>query len=352
MPTCPANPPQSAILHPACAGAWGLTVFALDCVNCVNLVPMRDAAPGPGANQGLKTKCSKTKRPKTKWGPALLPAPTVAAAGTLAFQRLSSPRPSAVPCPSVPVLANGPFFRTMHLRSASPSGPSRVAGSSFPALHSGLRRPQFLTAWAWQSLAPVPHSPRCRASCCCVRVSFAHPRATLPPVRPCGLAFGRYLPRGEKGPSARPGVLPLAWLLLGAAPGLATIGLAASALLRDAISASGAGPSGLPSTPSRARLSTLKVVSKQTFQSGPIRRFPLFDQCLAALLSGFVSLSTRQMLRLRGESHKQQNGKLSTGSPRTGGQLRKLRKPLCFSFVTIRCGLSSRAAPTISAGGH
>lgn len=148
----------------------------------------------------------------------MLPAPTVAAAGTLAFQRLSSPRPSAVPCPSVPVLSNGSFFRTMHLRSASPSGPSREAGSSFPALHSGLRRPQFLTAWAWQSLAPVPHSPRCRASCCCKRVSFPLPQATLPPVRPCDLAFGRYLPRGEKGPSAQSGVLPLASASAGCCP--------------------------------------------------------------------------------------------------------------------------------------
>ncbi len=156
--------------------------------------------------------------PETKWGPALLPAPTVAAAGTLAFQRLSSPRPSAVPCPSVPVLSNGPFLRTMHLRSASPSGPSRVAGSSLPALHSGLRRPQFLTAWAWQSLAPVPHLPRCRASCCCVRVSFALPRATLPQVWPRGRAFGRYLPWGEKGPSARSGVLPLASAAAGCCP--------------------------------------------------------------------------------------------------------------------------------------
>ncbi|WP_421838976.1 hypothetical protein [Novosphingobium sp.] len=107
-------------------------------------------------------------------------------------------------------------------------------------------------------------------------------------------------------------------------------------MLRDAISASGAGLSGLHSTPPRARLSTLKVVSKHTFQSGPIRRFLPFNQCLAALFSGFDSLSTRQMLRLSDESHKQQDAKLSTGSPMAGGQLRKLRKPLCFRFVTIR----------------
>lgn len=141
---------------------------------------------------------------QSKWGPALLPAPTVAAAGTLAFQRLSSPRPSAVPCPSVPVLSNDlppvRFAVRSHLQ----------AGASLSAQPSVLRRPQFLTTWAWQSLAPVPHSARCRASCRCVRVSFPVPWATLPPVWPCGLAFGRYLPPGEKGPSARSGVLPLA----------------------------------------------------------------------------------------------------------------------------------------------
>ena len=297
-----------------------------------------DPDPGHGAgllkagdrSRSLRLECLNSKCPKSKWGPASLPAPTVAAAGTLAFQRLSSPRPSAVPCPSVPVLSNGPLLRAAHLRSASPSGRSRVAGSSRSALPSVLRRPQFLTAWAWQSLAPVPHSPRYRASCRCKRVSFALPRATLPPVRPGGLAIGRYPPWGEKGPSAQSGVLPLALHLLGAAPGLSTIGPAASALLRDAIPASGAGLSGLRLHRFQPRLSTLELVSTHTFRTCPIRKFSPSDQCLAALFRRLTSLSTRQMLRSGSESHKQQKAKLSTGSPKAGGQLRKLRKRLRF----------------------
>ncbi|MEI6642170.1 MAG: hypothetical protein WCL10_09040 [Novosphingobium sp.] len=100
-------------------------------------------------------------------------------------------------------------------------------------------------------------------------------------------------------------MLPLASASAGFAPGLATIGLAASALLRDAVPASGTGPSGLHFASSRARLSTLEMVSSQTFRSDPIEKFPPLNQCLAALFSGFVSLSTRQMLRFGGESHKQ-----------------------------------------------
>jgi len=56
---------------------------------------------------------------KTKWGSALLPAPTVAAAGTRATQNLSSPRPSAVPCPLDPILADG-----------HPHGPAWLSGLS------------------------------------------------------------------------------------------------------------------------------------------------------------------------------------------------------------------------------
>jgi len=140
-------------------------------------------------------------------------------------------------------------------------------------------------------------------------------------------------------------VLPLACASADFAPGLATIGLAASASLRDAYPASGTGLSGLQSASSRTRLSTLKVVSIHTFLSGSIRKFLLFDQCLAALFSGFISLSTRQMLRFGGESHKHKNAQLSTGSTFAGGQLRKLRNPLCFSVRTIRGALSARAAP-------
>jgi hypothetical protein len=233
-----------------------------------------------------------------------------------------------------------PFERPVLSNDAPPvrfAGRSRLqAGASLSAPPSVLRRPQFLTTWAWQSLVPVPHSARCRASCCCERVSLRFLRAPLPPVRPCGLTFGRCFPREGKGPSARPGVLPLAPLPPALAPGLATIGLAASTLLRDAIPASGADLSGLHFALSDARLSTPKLVSSQTFRSSPIGKILPFNQCLAALFSGFVSLSTRQMLRLSDESHKQQNTKLSTGSPMAGGQLRKLRKPLCFRFATIR----------------
>jgi hypothetical protein len=121
-------------------------------------------------------------------------------------------------------------------------------------------------------------------------------------------------------------VLPLAPLLLDRAPGLPTIGLAASALLRDAIPASGTGLSGLQSALSKARISTPEPVSMQTFQPSPIRKFPLSYQCLAAFSSRFISLSAGPMLRLVPESHKRKNAKLSTGSPRTGGQLRKPRK--------------------------
>lgn len=235
-----------------------------------------------------------------------------------------------------PALSNGPLFRAVHLRSASPSGRSREAGSSHLALHSVLRRPQFLTAWAWQSLAPVPHSPRCRASCCCKRVSFPFPRAPLPQVRPRGLSFGRYLPRGDKGPSARCGVLPLA-------------SASAGCCLRSCnhppcrISFASGRHSGLRSRSFRSAIGLFQSAPQHAgtgfntyFPVQPELKILPFNQCLAALFSGFVSLSTRLMLRLGSESHKQQNAKLSTGSALAGGQLRKLRNQRCFSFVTIR----------------
>ena len=252
----------------------------------------------------------------------MLPAPTVAAAGTLAFQRLSSPRPSAVPCPSAPALAIG--FPPVRFAVWRPP----QAGSSVPAPPSVLRRPQFLTTWAWQSLVPLPPSARFRVSGCCWRVSFSGPSGTAPfGAALAGFAFGR-IPQGEKGPfgASRRAVPRSAFA--GAAPGLATIGLAASAVLRDAVPASGTGLSGVQSAVFSARLSTLKMVSMHTFQSGPIGSFLLLDQCLAALFRSSTSLSTRQMLRLVRESHKQLNAKLSTGSPMAGGQLCKLRNRL------------------------
>ena len=270
-----------------------------------------------------KTHGPKTKCPKTKWGSALLPAPTVAAAGTLAIQRLSSPRPSAVPCPSVSRSfersASGPLGRPV-----LPASRLFLSASTFsPAAYAVPDRMGLAVAGAVAACLP-----RYRVSGCCWRVAFSCPSGTAPVCASlAGLAFGR-IPKGKKGPSARLGVLPLAWRLLGVAPGFATIGLAASALLRDAVPASGTGLSGLQSAPSKTCLSTPKVVSMHTFKSGPIGKFPLLVQCLAAPFRSFVSLSTSQMLRLDRESHKQQNAKLSTGSPMAGGQLCKLRNRL------------------------
>jgi hypothetical protein len=79
---------------------------------------------------------------------------------------------------------------------------------------------------------------------------------------------------------------------------------------------------------SQTRLSTLKVVSMQTFQAGSIETFCLFTQCLAAPFSRLLSLSTRQMLRFVGESCKHDSVKLSTGGQLAGGQLGKVRNRL------------------------
>jgi len=132
---------------------------------------------------------------ESKWGPALLPAPTVAAAGTLAFQRLSSPRPSAVPCPSEPPPCGKgssglPFV----------SRPSRWAGVPFLSGRLVLRRPQFLTAWAWQSLVPLPPLPRRRVRRCCWRVASLGPSGTAPSGSALARLAFRRIPQGEKGP--------------------------------------------------------------------------------------------------------------------------------------------------------
>ena len=63
--------------------------------------------------------------PKTKWGSALLPAPTVAAAGTLAFLRLRERASFRRP------LSFGPILTGKVLRFADLSGPSCWAGASF-----------------------------------------------------------------------------------------------------------------------------------------------------------------------------------------------------------------------------
>lgn len=268
----------------------------------------------------------------------MLPAPTVAAAGTLAFRRLRERASCRCSLPFGPILSN----RVPPVRFAASVRPASrcfLFGSAFGrAAPAGSGRMGLAVAGAVAACCALPRFGLLRA--CFLLRSFGHRslgrRACAPCLRtdrPAGQK--RALPRGS-------GVLPLAPLPLDRAPGLATIGPAASALLRDAIPASGTGLSGLQSALYRARLSTLELVSMQTFQSGPIRKFLLSDQRLAALSSNFVSLSTRQMLRLVPESHKRKNAKLSTGSPRTGGQLRKPRKR---PQILIRAGLSARAAP-------
>jgi hypothetical protein len=178
---------------------------------CQPCQPVPETGRGAGllAGRGPAARCRSNKAPErkwgpvllptppkgqNKWGPAFLPAPTVAAAGTLAFQRLSSPRPSAVPCPSDCVLSNGLPPVRFAVRSRL------QAGVSLSAQPSVLRRPQFLTAWAWQSLVPVPHSARCRASCRCERVSLRSSSGAAP-VSP---AFRPHLrtvpPVGRQGP--------------------------------------------------------------------------------------------------------------------------------------------------------
>lgn len=75
------------------------------------------------------------------------------------------------------------------------------AEASLSAPPSVLRRPQFLTTWAWQSLVPLPHSPRCRVSCRCWRVSFSAPSGTAPSGSALArLAFGRTVPPVVEGP--------------------------------------------------------------------------------------------------------------------------------------------------------
>ncbi len=146
-------------------------------------------------SHGHKAKCPKTKCPKIKWGSALLPAPTVAAAGTLAFQRLSSPRPSAVPCPSVSRSfersASGPLGRPV-----LPASRLFLSVSAFsPAASAVPDRMGLAVAGAVAACLP-----RYRVSGCCWRVAFSCPSSTAPcGASLAGLAFGR-IPQGEEGP--------------------------------------------------------------------------------------------------------------------------------------------------------
>lgn len=100
-----------------------------------------------------------------------------------------------------------------HPCGGNPHGPALhfgilpQAGSSFVPSRSVLRRPQFLTTWAWQALVPLPQFARCRAPCRRVRVSLPDPEAPLPSARPRGFAFGRISP-GGKGSVVLPGAPP------------------------------------------------------------------------------------------------------------------------------------------------
>lgn len=197
------SPISRASLRLRTASGPAFATFAQDCVNRVNLVPKPDSSAGfwweYARRREPESGGGKPVAPKAKWGPALLPAPTVAAAGTLAFQRLSSPRPSAVPCPSVPVLSNGLPPVRFAVRSRL------QAGASLSAQPSVLRRPQFLTTWAWQSLVPVPRSARCRASCRCERVSLRSSSGAAP-VSPALRPHLRTVP-----PGGRQGPFRAAW---------------------------------------------------------------------------------------------------------------------------------------------
>ena len=169
----------------------GLAVFAQDCVNRVNLPPWRPVG-GPqagGANQVAPN--------QIQMRAGIAAGPHCRRCWHAAFQRLSSPRPSAVPCPSVPTRWGGTPPVRWAFRSFLLGRRFRLAQPSV------LRRPQFLTTWAWQSLVPVPHLPRCRVSCRCERVSLSRPSGDAPSgsaLRPC---LRTYSLGGGKGPSAR-----------------------------------------------------------------------------------------------------------------------------------------------------
>ena len=134
---------------------------------------------------------------KTKWGSALLPAPTVAAAGTLAFKRLSSPRLSAVPCPSDFLLADRDPPVRFAVRFLPQAGlsfvpPRSVLAASAVPDHMGLA-----VAGAVAAVRALPLSLPLRAC-------FLDPsRAPLPSAWPQSPAPGRN-PRGDKGPVAFP----------------------------------------------------------------------------------------------------------------------------------------------------
>jgi len=256
---------------------------------------LRAAEAAPGRPPGLRitmprSRIAQVQMPQTQMGAGIAAGPHCRRCW---HSRFPAPELTASFRRSLPFGAPPPFGRGF-LRSAPHSRLPRLAGLPILTGRLVLRRPQFLTTWAWQSLVPLPPLPRCRVRRCCWRVAFFAPPGTAPSGSSLSrLAFGR-IPQGKKGPSARLGVLPLAPLLLGAAPGLATIGLAASALLRDAVPASGTGPSGLPSPASRGRLSTLEMVSLQTFRSDPIRKF---QPEISALRHLFHTLSPFRQVR-------------------------------------------------------
>jgi len=126
------------------------------------------------------------------------------------------------------------------------------AGSPVPVPPSVLRRPQFLTTWAWQSLVPLPQFVRFRPLCRCVRVSLFLPGHRFHQPGREALLLDE-TPKGTRvrllSPSASFSVICCCAL---------AEAFAASGLPQDASSASETGFSGPPSTDPRARLSTPK----------------------------------------------------------------------------------------------
>ena len=263
---------------------------------------------------------------KTKWGSALLPAPTVAAAGTLGFQRLSSPRPSAVPCPLDPILSAWvPPVRFP--RPVSPASGFLRAGSAFSPAASAV--PDHMGLAVTGSVAAVRAFPPSLP----LRACFLVPsRAPLPPAWPRSLAAGRD-PRGDKGPDAFPFCFLQHHLLLRMDRGLCCIRFASGRQfgIRNRFLWSAFHRS--QSAPQHA-----EMVSMRTFEVGSIRNnFPV-TQRLAAPFSKFSSLSTSLMLRLGGESRKRDSAELSTAGPVAGGQLCKLRNRLRIIRAGCFCG--------------
>lgn len=168
--------------------APGLTVFALDCVNPVNLAPwLAVSRQGQGgANQVPQTQMR---------------------AGIAAGPHCRRCWHSGFPAPEL----TASFRRSLPFGS-HPSGGTPPVRSAFRSFLQGrrfllaqpsvLRRPQFLTTWAWQSLVPVPQSARCRASCRCERVSLSRPSDDAPSGPALRPRLRTYSLRGGKGPSA------------------------------------------------------------------------------------------------------------------------------------------------------